>query len=256
MNDRDRFRLEFYLDRLAAGGGGDAPPGLDEAIAGYGKSADLRGRIGELIEGETAGRFYAAVLLSAVDGARAGAVFGRLKTDQSLLSVQKSVGFGTIEIPAALLAADFLEAEDFPGPHFRRAEALAGWQTAVELEKRRAGKVFDENGLPRYADAVEARADAEKAAALRRRIESLKAGGPAERFYAAAVAQVFDEDESRQILESLLDEPATVAVLGGDLITDFPASQLAAEMLGLKPAGAPEPAGRNPFDRFLKWLGG
>jgi hypothetical protein len=254
----EKSRLEFYLSRLEANlpPGNAALPTLDETISSYSQNTELRGKVLELSQSDVVSRLYAAVLLWPVERAKAEEILTALLTDKTPLRVQRSVGHGAVEIPLGLLARDFLEHKSFHGENLSRIEALANWSAAIAVEKRRLAESFDENELPRYADVFEAREDAEQMQKLRLKIADLKNGSVAERFYAAAIVKEFDETGAQNILESLLDEPMEVGVLSGDIMMNLPASQVAADLLGLNTGKENSPEIQNPIARFFKWIGG
>jgi hypothetical protein len=258
MERAEKFKIEFYLSCLVPNlqtVTGDLPT-LDETLAAYAQNASLREKIAELAASDGVNRFYAAILLWPVEKAKADQIFAGLAGDETLLTVPKSLGHGAVEIPIYLLARDFTNEKAFPGESLSRIETLANWKTAVATEKRRAGKAFDENSLPRYEEVRASRTDAERLKELRVRIEELKTGSAAEKFYAAALVEPLDADETRRILEGLLSEPAEVGVLSGDIMLNFPASQIAARLLGQTVPEEEPPDQPNPVARFLKWLGG
>jgi len=258
MERAEKFKIDFYLSCLVPNLQTltDALPTLDQTIALYDEDVKLRERINELAKSDGVSRFYAALVLWLVERSKAEEIFGLLRDDETTLTVQKSIGHGTVEIALYLLAGDFTEQKDFPGKNLSRIEELAKWKAAVATAKRRRGEIFDENSLPRYEEVLAAQTDAERLNNLHSRIEKLKLGNVAERFYAAALLQLFDEPEARKILESLLKDPAPVGILSGDVMLEFPASGIAAQLLE-EGAPAETPAeSRNPVARFFRWLGG
>lgn len=259
MNVSEKLRLEFYLQRLAPNLPDDleAVPTLDEMLADYPHDLDLREKIIELSNTGAVGRFYAAVLLSAVEKTRAEEILANLRGNETPLAIQKSIGHGVLQIPLYLFAQDFLEQKSFHGEHFKRIETLANWKAAVVSEKNRYRDVDSyENFLPHYEDVLQAQKDAEKMSVLRSKIENLAQGSVAERFYAAVLLKNINENDARKILESLADEPAEVGILHGDIMLNVPSSHVAAEMLGRKTREENPPEKQNPVSRFFKWFGG
>jgi hypothetical protein len=262
MEVNEKLRSDFYLRRLKPNlpksrkADEDDLPTLDETVTSYAENADLREKIAELSNADAVSRFYAAVLLWSVETGKANEILTNLQNNQTPLTVQKSVGHGAFVCPLYLLARDFLAQKSFYGENFGKVESLANWSAAVVSEKRHDGESFDENTLPRYEDALEAQADAEKLQKLRLEIEKLKNGSVAERFYAAALVQFFDETEARNILEGLRDESAEIGILRGDIMMNLPASQVADELLGQNSSDQNSTEFQSPIARFFKWLGG
>lgn len=250
------MRLESYLSRLELNLSTVKAdlPALDETLVSYSQNAGLREKILGFAQSDAISRFYAAVLLWSIDKEKSDEILTELQDDETPLTIQKSIGHGAVEMPLYLLVRDFRSQESFPSESLRQSETLANWKISIATEKRRIGEDFDENTLPRYEDVLEAQTDAEKMQSLRLKIEKLKSGSAAERFYAAALVRLLDESEARDILETLLTEPAEVEILSGDTMMSFPASQIAAGLLGRNVASQPE--NQNPVTRFFKWLGG
>lgn len=253
METGTKWRIDFYLNRIRQ----NLPetfsaPSLDSVLAEYQSDAGLREEIESLSNAGAVSRFYVAVLVSAVDKAKSDQLLESLTNDQTRIRFQKSIGHGTIEFPLYLAVKDFINDENSQPENLLRAESLDNWKLSVSMEKEKS----DDNisALPSYEDVFEAQTDREKMIRLNRKVESLKTGSVAEKFYAAAVLRYFNETEAREILEKLVDEPAEVAVLQGDIMMKLPASQLAAELLGRDASNEKSAETQNPLARFFKWL--
>ncbi len=258
MDLHEKYRFDFYLSRLK----NNLPeefigtlPTLEETLAGKNQGAVLE-RIAALSKADITSRFYAAVLLKAGGANDLRQFAADAENDETPLRVQQSLGFGVFEMPLNLLTQDFLNGETVPGENFLKAEKLSQWASSVRAEKANTDPDFDPESLPQAAEIVAAGKDAEKKEELNRRIEQLTDGGIAERFYAAAASAYFDEEKSRRILESLLDESGKVGILSGDIMMTFPASEVAAKMLGLTDSGSQKQDFESPIARFFKWIGG
>lgn len=259
MENSEKFRIEAYLSRLGPNlpVADDARPSLDETLRSYANDAALRAKIAALAQSGGSGRFYAALLLWPVDKPKALEILNELADDETNLTVQKSIGHGLIELPLYFLAEDFVADKSFPGENLRSIEMLDNWKSAIVAEKRQVAQPFDDDSLPSNKQLLKSRKNPERQKRLRTKIAPLAAGSAAERFYAAAVFQFFDKAETRRILEGLLDEPAAVGVMSGDIMLNLPASQVAARLLGRNvPAEEAAPENQNPLARFFKWLGG
>ena len=254
MDFREKSRLNFYLGRLK----NNLPaasnlPTLDEVLEDQRQNQpDLRAAL--LTANEAVERFYAAVLLWALDREQAQRILNDLKNDKTSLLVQNSVGFGSSEMPLFILVEDFLNDESFPGTNLVKAERLANWANSVRSEKRKAGAEYDATTLPKYDEIIKARTSADKRRLLDSRIEDLKKGSVAERFYAAAVLNELDREKSREILENLLDENEEVGISRGDVMMNIPASQAAADLLNENNRVVKQRI-KNPIARFFKWFG-
>ena len=137
METAEKWRLEFYLNRLEQ----NLPaikslPTLAETLDSYPTDAALRGEIDKLANADAVSRFYAAVLLSTVDNAKADKSLEHLQNDQTRITFQKSIGHGAVSIPLYLAARDFVNRDSSDGENLRRAESLDNWKLAISMEKR------------------------------------------------------------------------------------------------------------------------
>lgn len=256
METAEKWRLEYYLVRLKQNLPDEKSlPALDETLDSYHSNEILRVKIDELANADSVSRFYAAILLSAIEKTKANSILEQLQNDKTPIVFQKSIGFGAVEIPLYLAVRDFIDGDSSIGENLSRVESLDTWKLAISMEKRDSKEHFDENALPLYEDVLEAQTDAEKMLWLRDKIEMLKNGSVAEKFYSAALLQYFDEPEARKILESLIDEPAEISVLQGDTMIAFPASFVAGDLLGRNVSKKESSENQSPLARFFKWLG-
>lgn len=230
------------------------PPTLDEVVNNYGRDANLREKIEQMLGADAIKRFYAAVLLWEVDGAKAKSVLEELRNDATQVKVQAELGFSIIKTSIGVLARDFLSEQQIRGGNFNREEYLNEWARNISSETGKTGQIFDEAALPKWTDVLEAREDVGKLKKLQLEIDRLKnGGGVAEKFYAAALLNTIDEAESRKVLESLLTETTEVGVSFGDVMLNMPAHKVAERMLNPEKYYQPtEPT--NPIARAAKWL--
>lgn len=231
-----------------------SPPKLDEIVGNYAENPDLRGKIQEMIDGDSIKKLYAAILLWKVDPAKATNILENLTDDDTKLSVQAQLGFSIVETTVEILALDFLSEQHIYGSNFSKEEHLNRWALAVSTEKKESKREFDKKSLPKWNEVLEARRDAGKMELLRERIEHLKnSGAAAEKFYAAVLLNTIDKEESRKVLESLLTEETNVLILAGDEADNIPARQVAESMLNPQTSFHTSPP-TNIFARATKWL--
>lgn len=231
---------------------------LENALASYHKNAELQRRIARMLAGDDAlEKLQAAIFLSAIDEPRATAILKDLASDTTSVEVQQPSEFGSVSCQIRILAADFL-GEKTINTNYWKVVNLANWATAVSLEKKSAGQTFDQDSLPKWEDVLDAENDASKRAGLLSKIEHLKNGGAAEKFFAAALLDRLDKAESRRVLQNLLDEKSEVTIFYGDIALPQPARRVAAEMLdpnNNERAASSGGDNKNLIARAFDWLG-
>lgn len=231
------------------------PPTLAEVTSNYAQDAELREKISVILTGsDPIKRLYAAILVSEVDWAKANDTLQKFTNDDTKLFIQARLGFKIVETKIAIPARDFLTERQIRGENFSKEEILSDWATAVWNEKKESKQNFNKDSLPKWKDVLDAREDAAKMEKLRTEIDRLKnADGAAEKFYAAALLNTIDKEESRKVLESLLTEETTVLILSGDEADNIPARQVAESMLNPRTSFQTSPPS-NPIARATKWL--
>lgn len=239
-----------------------SPALLENALASYGQNAELQQRIDRMLAGDDAlEKLQAAIFLFAIDQERATTILETLARDATSVTVQKPVGFGRVNCQIRILAIDFIN-EKTIGRNFYKVVNLANWASAVSIQKSSAEQRFDEDSLPKWEDVLDAGTNADKRAELLIKIEPLKNGNAAEKFYAAAILDELDKAEARRVLHDLLGENAEVTIFHGDIALPQSAREIARQMLDpnadderATTSGEIKNPAKNRIARAFDWLG-
>jgi GTPase SAR1 family protein len=232
------------------------PPTATE-ICDDADSEQIQAKIVEMLSGDAATRFYAAVILNKIDQPRSQQILDELKNDNSIISVQTQLGHGVLEVPAYILARGFESEGKVWSSDVRKIENLSRWALAVRHEaQQNSGGA--EVSLPTYADALAAQGDGEKRQRLNADIEKLLTQSAAHKFYAAALLENIDEAERQRILHSLKNDNTPVVILFGDISQAVPASEAAGAILENRAVNIQNSKEFKNLDttadKFFRWL--
>ncbi len=210
------------------------PPTDKQAKTFYAENNEIHPLLLAMIASEDAAKkLYGAILLFEFDEAKATKVLQKLSADKTVIKVQKLLGFGSTNIEVKHLATSFLKTGDIHEGFLEKKEASDNWQLSIyrELDKRGSGK-FKHSTFPEFEEFWEGR---ENEAEREKLIEQIAGFADDEiiskRLYAAFLLKELNSDKGTEILESLLNNESMIPVLRGDIIHEFPAKELAAEML-------------------------
>ncbi len=217
------------------------PPELQEVLDYKSQSDSVHPVLSEmLVSKDLAKKLYGAILLFEIDEQKAVDILKGFTDDETIIKVQNQIGHGSNNVAVKYLAQSFLETSSIRKGFLETKTVNDRWRISISQElKKNNAKESESLLLPNFENVWEAKDTADKREKLIKEITKLSEDRIiSKRFYAAFLLGVLDSPKGMDILKTLLDSEATIPILLGDLVQDFPAKQIASEILSEKPIGS------------------